>query len=248
MMINHKLNSLVGKLRTPLMSDLTQFNPPETKHSPIHWYVTQLAGFDDIFQSSGTISCLNIWNSNLTSQEMLEAADCSSRGDVYHLAEDTIYLHGNVTSFTLNHPDYLSQRVAGRVIKSYLCTMMFWWQQFPVHTSVSFIQCKSSSTISLSTFCLCLYMRLYMMMLMQLMNWLIRLYTTPHCTCKWDCNEPVITFFTCQTVKHDDPCWTLQPHTIIGKMCPNLRYRYTEAIRNLQSLSRYGNGGFVTWR
>ena len=81
-----------------------------------------LTGFHNFYSSGGSISCLNIWNSNLTSQEMLEAADCSSQGDVYHLAEDTIYLHGNVTSFTLIHPDYLSQRVAGKW--KYLCTMM----------------------------------------------------------------------------------------------------------------------------
>ena len=48
-------------------------------------------------------------------QEMLVTADCGSQGDVFHLAEDTLDLYGNVTSFTLNHPDYLSQEVAGKI-------------------------------------------------------------------------------------------------------------------------------------
>ena len=47
-------------------------------------------------------------------QEMLEAADCGSQGDIYHLAEDTIDSYGTVTSFTLNHPDYLAQKIAGK--------------------------------------------------------------------------------------------------------------------------------------
>ena len=46
---------------------------------------------------------------------MLITADCGSQGDVFHLEEDTIDLYGKVTSFTLNHPDYLSQTVAGKL-------------------------------------------------------------------------------------------------------------------------------------
>ena len=103
-------------------ADLTPFNHQESHHSTLFCCFTRLTGFRSFYQSSASISCLNIWNSNLTSQEMLEAADCSSQGDLYHLAEDTIDLYGNVITFTLSHPDFLSQRFAGKW--KYLCTMM----------------------------------------------------------------------------------------------------------------------------
>ena len=97
--------------------------------------LTHLTGFYNYYSSGGSISCLNIWNSNLTLREMLVTADCGSQGDVYHLAEDTIDLYGNVTSFTLNHPDYLSQTVAGKLILTWT---------YPVHYDVlvTTLQCS----------------------------------------------------------------------------------------------------------
>lgn len=55
--------------------------------------------------SSGRICCLNIWSRNLTSLEMLEAADCDLTGDIYSMSIENIELYGSALAEISAHPE-----------------------------------------------------------------------------------------------------------------------------------------------